>query len=98
MRDELGSLPRENEPRRRLFPPGAHSIERRCAVKRAIDLGGRKPLGVPLESVLSCQIVRIKRPLPAAVSPPGCADPKIAHGLNWPIVYTDGQANGTRFA
>src|SRR5262245_42859776 len=81
MGDELRRLEGEAEVLGRPIAPGLDRLERRGAIERAIDLGSRKPGGVPGEPVLLWQLLGIERAAPAVIGPTGCADQEPARRL-----------------
>src|SRR5262249_20939746 len=82
MRDEFRRLPGEAEIAWRLGAPGAHRVERRRTVERAVDLGGRKLRGVPGEPILLRHGLWVEPAAPAVISPARRADQNAAHVLN----------------
>src|SRR5262249_50094315 len=77
--DEFRPLPSEHEVLRRLVAPGAHRLERRRTIERAVDLGGGKPASIPAQPVLFRDIRRIERPAPAVIGPARGADEHLFH-------------------
>src|SRR5262245_62063329 len=80
MSDELRCLPGEQEFARRLVAPTPHRLERRRAIKRAIDFGRGKLPGVPGKPVLLRHVTRVEGAAPTIVGPAGGADCDGAHG------------------
>src|SRR5262245_60514755 len=79
--DELRCLPSKTELLGCLIAPRPHCLERGRAVERTVDLGGRKPGGVPGEPVPLRYLLRIERPAPAVIGPARRAYAYAAHAL-----------------